>query len=65
MMVETVLGIWAGVATGLAAGLGVALANLLNERDAYRRKLEMAEPPRPTPPPARQFRVETKAGGAA
>lgn len=59
MSAETILGIWAGVATGLCAGLLLALSNLVNERDAYRRKLEMAPPP-PTPKP---FAIERKEGG--
>lgn len=61
MSPETLLGIWAGVATGLCAGLALALSNLVNERNAYRRKLEMSDPPRTSPPP-RPFSIERKAG---
>lgn len=58
MSPETALGIWAGIATGLCAGLVLALNNLVNERNAYRRKLDMHDPPRLAPRP--MARVETK-----
>lgn len=60
MSLETLLGIWAGICTGISGGLTVVVLFLRNERNAYRRKLDMSEPPRAVKPP---FAIERKEGG--